>query len=146
MKADVFLRAVRDANTAAPGTHEIGRPLSPSERARHKRWKLPNDLLGFLKRANGLRFAKGAARLLPLREIRTAAELLYEDQDEEDPTLPSSWLSLTDDVEGGLLLLLDLRARTYLQFDPDDDEAEAVGTTFEEALDWLYARYVALQP
>lgn len=132
MKPEVFLRALRDARAAEPA-----RPLSPSERARHRRWRLPNDLLGFLKRANGLAFA-GGARLLPLREIRTATEVLYQDQEEEGDVLPPGWLALTDDPDGPILVL-DLRARTYFAF---EDEAEEIGTTFEEALDWIYARYV----
>ena len=129
MKPDAFLHAVR-------GRCEIGRPVSPSERARwkarHPGVKLPNDLLGFLKRANGVAFPD--ARLLPLREIRSATEILYHDQDEADETLPDSWLGLTDDVEEPLLL--DIRARRYRTLE------EEVGGTFEEALDWLYARYL----
>jgi hypothetical protein len=133
MKPDVFLHALRDAKI------QIGRPVAASERARwkarHPGLKLPNDLLGFLKRANGVTFP--AARLLPLREIRTATEILYQDQDEADEALPGTWLGLTDDVES--LLVLDVRSRRYLTL---EEEAEAVGTTFEEALDWLYARYL----
>jgi hypothetical protein len=129
MKPDEFLHAAR-------GSCQIGRPLPPSERARwkarHPGLKLPNDLLGFLKRANGITFS--AARLLPLREIRTATEILYHDQDEADETLPDGWLGLTDDVEE--LLMLDVRARRYLTLEGD------VGGTFEDALDWLYARYL----
>ena len=132
MKPEVFLRALRETRAAEPA-----RPLSPSERARHRRWRLPNDLLGFLKRANGIAFA-GGARLLPLREIRSATEVLYQDQEEDGEELPPGWLALTDDPDGRILVL-DLRARTYLDL---EEEAEPIGTTFEEALDWLFARYV----
>jgi hypothetical protein len=118
MKPDEFLHAAR-------GACQIGRPLPPSERARwkarHPGLKLPNDLLGFLKRANGVTFS--AARLLPRR-----------DQDEADESLPEGWLGLTDDVEE--LLMLDVRARRYLTLEGE------VGGTFEEALDWLAARYL----
>ncbi|HEX7900823.1 MAG TPA: SMI1/KNR4 family protein [Planctomycetota bacterium] len=132
MKPDEFLHAAR-------GTCQLGRPLPPSERARwkarHPSLKLPNDLLGFLKRANGITFSEG--RLLPLREIRPATEILYQDQDGEE-SLPETWLGLTDDVDG--LLVLDIPARTYLVI---DEETEKVGDRWEEALDWLYARYLA---
>ena len=131
MKPDAFLHAAR-------ASCQIGRPVSASERtrwkARHPGLKLPNDLLGFLKRANGITFAE--SRLLPLREIRGATEILYQDQ-EEDETLPETWLGLTDDVDG--LLVFDVRARTYLVL---DDETEKIGDTWEAALDWLYARYL----
>ena len=131
MKPDEFLHAAR-------GTCQIGRPLPPSERARwkarHPGLKLPHDLLGFLKRANGITFAEG--RLLPLREIRGATEILYQDQDGEE-TLPETWLGLTDDVDG--LLVFDVRARTYLVI---DEETEKVGDRWEDALDWLAARYL----
>jgi hypothetical protein len=131
MKPDEFLHAAR-------GSCQIGRPVSASERARwkarHPGLKLPNDLQGFLKRANGITFAEG--RLLPLREIRSATEILYQDQDDED-TLPDTWLGLTDDVDG--LLVLDVRARTYLVI---DDETERIGDTWEAALEWLYTRYL----
>jgi len=153
MKGDIFLRMLRDANALAPGTHEIARPLSPSERSRWKSrnpsLKLPNDLLGFLKKANGIRFfldpqspIGAAGRLLPLGEIRTATELLYQDQEEEDEALPGSWLALTDDADGAQYLVLDVRKRVYLDVDPaDPEDAEAIGQTFENALDWLCRRY-----
>lgn len=126
MKPDVFLRALRDAGRA------VGPRLSPSERARWKGPRLPNDLLGFLKKANGI--GLGDVRLLPLREIRPATEVLYQHQDDEDDALPETWLALTDDVEEPLLL--DVVARVYRSL---DDE---IGRTWEEALDWLFARYV----
>lgn len=158
MKPDVFLRMLRDANALAPGTHEIARPLPPSERSRwksrHPSLKLPNDFLGFLKRANGIRFlldAKSpigaAGRLFPLRSLCTVTELLYQDQEEEDEALPSSWMALSDDAEAAGILALDLRKRLYLEVDPENPEdAETVGATFEEALDWLASRYVPLLP
>ena len=154
MKPDVFLRMLRDANAFKAGTHEIARPLSPSERTRWKSrnpsLKLPNDFLGFLKKANGVRFCVdpkspigAAGRLLPLGEIRTATELLYQDQEEEDEALPGSWLALTDDAQGEQFLALDIRKRIYLDVDPaDPEEAQAIGKTFESALDWLVQRYV----
>lgn len=126
MKPDVFLRALRDAGV------EIGRPVSPAERKRWKGPRLPNDLLGFLRKANGLRL--GEVRLLPLREIRPATEVLFQDQDSEEDALPDTWLALTDDVEEPLML--DVVARVYRTL---DDE---IGGTWEEALDWLYARYL----
>lgn len=128
MKPDVFLRAVRDAGLTP------GRPVSPSERARRKSLKLPKDLLGFLKRANGVDL--GEAELLPLREIRGATEILYQDQD-DDESLPETWLGLTDDVDA--LLVFDLRSRKYLVI---DDETTEIGGTWEEALEWLAARYL----
>ncbi len=158
MKADVFLRMLRDANAVAPGRHEIARPLPARERSRWRSRnpsiKLPNDYLGFLKKANGIRFLLdpkspigAAARLLPLRELSSVTELLYQDQEEEDEALPSSWIALTDDAEGGAILALDLLKRGYLEVDPEDPEdAQAAGNTFEEALDWLARRYVPLLP
>ena len=126
MKPDHFLRATRDAGL------ETGRPVSPSERSRWKGPRLPNDLLGFFKKANGVNF--GHVRLLPLREIRPATEVLFRHQDDEDDALPDTWLALTDDVEEPLLL--DVVARVYRSL---DDE---IGRTWEEALDWLFAKYL----
>lgn len=152
MKPDVFLKKIADDNLVRPGTHELAQPLRGPEsgrwKARHPRLKLPNDLLGFLKRANGIRFHVSAdapigaeARLLPLRDIQPATTLLYQDQEGEDEGLPATWLALTDDAEGEQFLLFDVRKRVYLELDPGDD-AEEVGGKFEEALDWLFARYL----
>lgn len=139
MKADVFLRAVRDAGIAVP------RPAPPSERARwrakHAGVRLPNDLLGFYKRANGVVFPDG--RLVRLGEIRTATELLFQDLEDEDDALPSSWFALTDEPAAEAYLVLDVDRRVYLELDPEDpDEHRVVGSAFEEALEWLLARYV----
>jgi SMI1/KNR4 family protein SUKH-1 len=154
MKPDAFLKKIADDNAVRPGTHELAAPLRGAEsgrwKARHAGLKLPNDLLGFLKRANGIRFhlspaspIGATARLLPLREIQTATALLYQDQEEEDEALPGSWLGLTDDAEGDQFLVLDVRKRLYLDVDPaDPEDAQAVGRRFEEALDWLFARYL----
>ena len=139
MKSDAFLRAVRDAGIAVP------RPAPPRERARwrarHRGVKLPNDLLGFYRRANGTAFPDG--RLLPLGEIRSATELLYQDLEDEDEALPTSWLALTDEPAAEAYLVLDVDRRVYLELDPEDpDEHRIVGATFEEALDWILARYL----
>ena len=154
MKPDAFLKKIADDNAVRPGTHELAGPLRGPERgrwkARHPGLKLPNDLLGFLKRANGIRFhvspghPLGAeARLLPLREIQSATTLLYQDQEEEDEALPGSWLALTDDAEGEQFLVIDVRKRLYLDVDPaDPEDAQEVGAKFEEALDWLFSRYL----
>jgi len=154
MKPDAFLKKIADDNAVRPGTHELAAPLRGAEsgrwKARHPRLKLPNDLLGFLKKANGIRFhvtGKGplgaAARLLPLRDIQTATSLLYQDQEEEDEALPGSWLAITDDADGDQFLILDVRKRLYLDLDPaDPEDAQEVGVKFEEALDWLFARYL----
>src|SRR5438105_2465773 len=94
MKSDTFLKKIADDNAVKPGTHEPAPPLRAAEhgrwKARHPGLKLPNDLVGFLKRANGIRFHLSAefpfgaaARLLPVREIQTATALLYQDQEEE---------------------------------------------------------------
>lgn len=155
MKPDAFLKKIADDNAARPGTHELAQPLRGAEsgrwKARHPGLKLPNDLLGFLKRANGIRFhvRPGSpidveARLLPLREIQTATSLLYQDQEDEDEALPDTWLALTDDAEGDQFLVLDVRKRLYLDVDPaDPEDAQEVGERFEEALDWLFARYLS---
>lgn len=137
MKADAFLHALRGA-----GGVEIGRPLPPSQRARwkarHPECRLPNDFLGFLKRANGLRFAAG--RLLPLAEIRPVTEQLFQDMEGEDEALPADWLGLTEDEER--VLIFDVRRRLYLTLDPEaPDDTEELGDAWETALDWLYARY-----
>ena len=154
MKPEIFLKKIADDNAVRAGTHELAGPLRGPEsgrwKARHPGLKLPNDLLGFLKRANGIRFhvsprsPLGAeARLLPLREIQTATSLLYQDLEEEDEALPASWLALTDDANGEQILVLDVRKRRYLDLDPaDPEDAQEVGEKFEEALDWLFARYL----
>ena len=154
MKPDAFLKKIADDNAAAPGSHELAPPIRPAEigrwKARHPGLKPPNDLLGFLKRANGIRFhvAPGSpmgaeARLLPLREIQTATALLFQDQEEEDEALPGSWLALTDDAGGEQFLVLDVRKRLYLDVDPaEPEDAQEIGGKFEEALDWLFARYL----
>ncbi len=152
MKPDAFLKKIADDNAAGPGTHELAPPLRAAERgrwkARHPGLKLPNDLLGFLKKANGIKFHAGPtspigaeARLLPLREIHPATALLYQDLEDEDEGLPDTWVALTDDAEGEQYLLFDVRKRVYLELD-DAGDAEAVGERFEEALDWLFARYL----
>lgn len=154
MKPDVFLKKIADDNLVKPGTHEPAPPLRSAEharwKARHPGLKLPNDLIGFLKRANGIRFhlspehpLGAAARLLPVREIQTATALLFQDQEEEDESLPGSWLALSDDAEGEQFLVLDVRKKLYLDLDPaEPEDAQEVGTRFEEALDWLFARYL----
>jgi len=154
MKPDAFLKKIADDNAARPGTHELAGPLRGPEggrwKARHPGLKLPNDLLGFLKRANGIRFhlssgnpLGAAARLLPLREIQSATSLLYQDQEDEDEALPGSWLALTDDAAGEQFLVIDVRKRRYLDLDPaEPEDAQEVGEKFEEALDWLFARYL----
>lgn len=154
MKPDAFLRKIADDNAAHPGTHEVAAPLRGPEhgrwKARHPGMKLPNDLVGFLKRANGLRFhcapvnpVPTAARLLPLREIQPATTMLFQDQEDEDQALPGTWLALSDDAGGGPILVLDVRKRRYLEVDPEDPEdAREAGEKFEEALDWLFARYL----
>jgi hypothetical protein len=154
MKPDAFLKKIADDNSVKPGTHELSPPLRSAEigrwKARHPRLKPPNDLLGFLKRANGIRFHVSTespigalARLLPLREIRDATSLLYHDQEEEGEALPGSWLALSDDAQGEQFLVLDVRKRRYLELDPaDPEDAEEIGERFEEALDWLFARYL----
>jgi hypothetical protein len=154
MKPDAFLKKIADDNAAAPGTHELAASVRPAEigrwKARHAGVKLPNDLLGFLKRTNGIRFRLSAgsplgaaARLLPLREIASATSLLYQDQEEEDEALPGSWLALSDDAAGEQFLVLDARKRLYLDVDPaDPEDAQEIGERFEEALDWLFARYL----
>lgn len=152
MKPDAFLKKIADDNLVKPGTHLLAQSLRAPEsgrwKARHPGLKLPNDLLGFLKRTNGIRFhvdrespIGAVARLLPLREIQPATTLLYQDQEEEDEGLPPTWLALTDDAEGEQYLLYDVRKRVYLELDPADD-AEVIGERFEEALDWLFARYL----
>jgi hypothetical protein len=154
MKPDLFLRKIADDNRATPGTHEIAQPLRAAERgrwnARHPGLKLPNDLIGFLKRANGIRFHLSSkspigaeARLLPMGGIQTATSLLYQDQEGEDDALPATWLALSDDAEGDQFLVLDVRKRLYLDVDPaDPEDAQEIGGRFEEALDWLFARYL----
>jgi hypothetical protein len=154
MKPDAFLKKIADDNAAAPGTHELAGSVRPAEigrwKARHAGVKLPNDLLGFLKRTNGIRFhlstqspIGAAARLLPLREIGSATSLLYQDQEEEDEALPGSWLALSDDAAGEQFLVFDVRKRRYFDVDPaEPEEAQEIGERFEEALDWLFARYL----
>jgi len=154
MKPDAFLKKIADDNAVRPGTHELAGPLRGAEsgrwKARHPGLKLPNDLLGFLKRANGIRFhlspqspLGAAARLLPLREIQSATSLLYQDLEEEGEALPGSWLALTDDADGDPILVLDVRKRLYLEVDPaEPEDAQEAGEKFEEALDWLFARYL----
>ena len=154
MKPDSFLKKIADVNAVTPGTHELAPSLRPAEigrwKARHPGLKPPNDLLGFLKRSNGIRFhlsprspIGSEARLLPLREIQNATSLLYHDQEGEDDALPGSWLALSDDAEGAQFLVLDVRKRRYLEVDPaDPEEAQEIGERFEEALDWLFARYL----
>jgi len=154
MKPESFLKKIADDNAAAPGTHELAAPIRSSEvgrwKARHPGLKPPNDLLGFLKRCNGIRFhlspqspIGAEARLLPLREIRDATSLLYHDQEDEDEALPGNWLALSDDAQGEQFLVLDVRKRRYLEVDPGDPEdAQEIGGRFEEALDWLFARYL----
>jgi len=158
MKPDAFLKKIADDNAAQPGLHELANSVRPAEigrwKARHPGIKVPNDLLGFLKRTNGIRFRVspqspiGAeARLLPLREIGTATSLLYQDQEDEDEALPGSWLALSDEAEGDEFLILDVRKRLYLGVDPaDPEDAKEIGERFEEALDWLYARYLDRSP
>ena len=152
MKPDAFLKKIADDNAAQPGTHELAQPLRVAEsgrwKARHSGFKLPNDLLGFLKRANGIKFhlspdspIGAEARLLPLREIQSATALIYQDSEGEDEGLPDTWMALTDDAEGEQFLLFDVRKRVYLELDPGGD-AEECGERFEEALDWLFARYL----
>jgi len=154
MKPEPFLKKIADDNAVKPGTHELAAPIRAVEigrwKARHPGLKPPNDLLGFFKRVNGIRFhlspqspIGAEARLLPLREIQTATTLLYQDQEEEDEALPGTWLALTDDAEGEQFLILDVRKRLYLDVDPaDPEDAQEVGERFEEALDWLFARYL----
>jgi hypothetical protein len=154
MRPEAFLKKIADDNAVRPGTHELAASVRPVEigrwKARHPGMKLPNDLIGFLKRTNGIRFHVSAdqplgvaARLLPLREIQTATALLYQDQEGEDEALPGSWLALTDDPAGDQFLVLDVRKRIYLDLDPaDPEDAQEIGERFEEALDWLFARYL----
>jgi hypothetical protein len=154
MKPEAFLKKIADDNAARPGTHELAPPMRAAEigrwKARHPGLKPPNDLLGFLKRANGIRFhlspesPLGAeARLLPLREIQSATSLLYQDQEEEDEALPGSWLALSDDARAEQFLIFDARKRLYLDVDPaDPEDAQEIGERFEEALEWLFARYL----
>jgi hypothetical protein len=152
MKPDAFLKKIADDNAVKPGTHDPSPPLRGAEsgrwKARHPGLKLPNDLLGFLKKANGIKFhvrpdspIGAEARLLPLHEIQPATALLFQDQEGEDEGLPDTWVALTDDAEGDQFLLFDVRKRVYLELDPGDD-AEEIGERFEEALDWLFARYL----
>ena len=152
MKPDAFLKKVADDNVARPGTHELAQPLRIAEKgrwkARHPGLKLPNDLLSFLKRTNGLKVhlspsspIGAEARLLPLRDIQPATEVVFQGQEGEDEGLPDTWVALTDDAEGEQFLLFDVRKRVYLELDPGGD-AEEVGERFEEALDWLFARYL----
>jgi hypothetical protein len=152
MKPDAFLKKIADDNAARPGTHEAAQPLRAAERgrwkARHPGLKLPNDLLGFLKRANGIKFhlspnspIGAEARFLPLREIESATQVIFQSLEGEDEGLPDTWVALTDDAEGEQFLLFDVRKRVYLELDPGGD-AEEVGDRFEEALDWLFARYL----
>lgn len=148
MKPDAFLKKLADDNAVQPGKHEIARPLPHAERgrwkARHPGLKLPNDFLSFLKRANGVRLGT-AGRLLPLREIDTATSLLYQDQEEEGEALPATWLALSDDADGDAILVIDVRKRVYLALDPaDPEDVQEVGLRFEEALDWIVARYLDL--
>lgn len=138
MKPETFLRAVRDAGIAVP------RPAPPSARARvrarHRGVRLPNDLLGFYRRANGTAFPDG--RLLPLGELTSANDLICPDVEDEDGRLPSSWLALTDETAGEAYLVLDLDRRVYLELDPEDpDEHRIVGGTVEDALEWVMNRY-----
>jgi len=138
MKPGAFLRAARDAGA------RVGRPASPSDRARWRARfpgvRLPNDLLGFYRRADGAAFPGG--RLLPLGEIRPATDLLFEDLEDEDEGLPSSWLALTDEPAAEAYLVFDADRRVYLELDPDDpDEHRTVGAAFEDALAWILARY-----
>jgi len=154
MKPDAFLKKIADDNAVTPGIHELAHSVRPAEigrwKARHPGVKLPNDLLGFLKRTNGIRFHLSAqspigaeARLLPLRDIQTATSLLYQDQEDEDESLPGTWFALTDDAGADQFLILDVRKRIYLDVDPaDPEDAQEIGERFEEALDWLFARYL----
>ena len=154
MKPDAFLKKVADDNAVAPGTHDLAHPVRPAEigrwKARHPGMKLPNDLLGFFKRVNGIRFhvspaspIGAEARLLALRELDSATALLYQDQEEEGDALPGSWLALTDDAQGDAVLVLDVRKRVYLGVDPaEPEDAQEIGDRFEHALDWLFARYL----
>jgi len=154
MKPESFLKKIADDNAAKPGKNELAAPIRPAEigrwKARHPGVKLPNDLLGFLKRCNGIRFhvspqspIGAEARILPLREIRDATSLLYHDQEGEDDALPGTWLALSDDAEGEQFLVLDVRKRLYLEVDPaDPEDAQDIGARLEEALDWLFARYL----
>lgn len=139
MRPEAFLRAVRDAGIPVP------RPAPPSERARWRSRnpgvRLPRDLLGFYRRANGVAFPDG--RLLRLGELAPANERLFQDLADEDDALPSTWIALTDEAAADAYLVLDADRRVYIDLDPEDpDEHRVVAATFEEALDWLAARYL----
>jgi hypothetical protein len=141
---------------AAPRDHRILPPLEDAELdAWCERWpqcRLPEDLLGLLRKANGIQFwvhrgsPDGCYSLLPLREIDSARRIMWGESGEQlksDEVPRRHWLAITQHQDGACYVVLDTDEQRYYLMDTcGADLTCPVGNSVSELLDFIWDTWV----
>lgn len=142
--------------TDMPGHHRIFYPLGDTEL---KEWltkwpnqSLPEDLVHLLRQSNGIQFwvnegsPEGYFRLLPLREIDSARQIMWQDFSEEmefDEVPYAHWLAISEHQDGASYIVLDTDTPKYYLMDTcGGDLTNPVGNNVEELLDFIWEQWV----
>jgi hypothetical protein len=141
--------------TEMPGRHRLLRPLENSELeewcAKWPREFLPDDLVEFLRLANGVQLwvdegsPEGYFRILSLREIDSARRIMWSsagDELPEDEVPYPHWLAITEHVDGADYFVLDTDRHRYFRMDTCGADLTPAGNDVDELLDYLWEQWV----
>jgi hypothetical protein len=150
LRLDAFLSDPRftiERRTLRTG-HLLGAPASLEELARWRsswpRHRLPEDLVGLLRRANGIHLwadlgeGRSYEGLAPLAEWRLARNKMW-GEDAAPDLLPDRYLALSYHADGAAFVVLDVDSGKYFLMDScGADETSPIGDCAGHLLDWLW--------
>ncbi|MCB9876104.1 MAG: SMI1/KNR4 family protein [Planctomycetes bacterium] len=120
-------------------------------RARHRGLALPDDLIGFYRMSNGVRFGvdmdpRGSMSLSSLQDLEPARQRMWSGDgglSPDDIPLPH-WLAISDHVDGACFIVLDPDAAAYYLMDAcGADLSCPLGNSFDEVLDYIWQDWVS---
>jgi hypothetical protein len=135
--------------------HLVGPPLSSAEleqwRAAWPQYRLPDDLVALLRRANGIHLwadldeGRAYEGLAPLGEWRVARKKMWGD-DADPALLPDRYLALSYHADGAAFVVLDTESGRYFLMDASGaDESSPIGRSVGELLDWLWDHRIPIE-
>jgi hypothetical protein len=153
MRVDEFIERLE---REMPGQHKTWSPLQDEElavwTAKFPKSTLPEDLIGLLRRTNGIQFwvsagsTKGYFRLLPLREIDFARQIMWgglaNDWDRDWVPRPG-WLAISGHQDGDDFIVLDIDSHRYYLMDAcGADLTCPAGDNVHELLDSIWENWI----
>ena len=153
MKVNNFIERL---NKEMPGHHKTFPPLEKEEYdiwiSKWSKNPLPRDFFDLLNLTNGIQCWVGEGspvgyfRILPLREIDTARQIMWGGalNDMEDNAVPyPHWLALTDHQDGAVFIVLDTDTHKYYLMDScGADLTCPAGNNVDELLDYLWEHWI----